>query len=180
MIIVMGIPGAGKTTLLNNLKLGEYKIVNYGDLMFEEAQKEGIKDRDQMRKQPLEFQKRIQRKVVERIVQMGEKVILDTHCSIKTPEGYLPGLPYEILKNFNPSHLVLVTAKPEEILERRRSDTTRKRDDEELESISEHEKINLALLACYGMITGATIVTIENKKGELQQSVDKIQKLLKN
>ncbi len=63
MIIAMGVPGAGKTTVLKGLK-GDYKVVNYGDLMLEIEKKEyGIKDRDEMRLLPIEKQKHAQKLV---------------------------------------------------------------------------------------------------------------------
>ncbi|MEM4368576.1 MAG: AAA family ATPase, partial [Candidatus Anstonellales archaeon] len=97
MIIVMGLPGAGKSTVLQNLKLENYVILNYGTLMFEIAQKEKlVSNRDEMRKLNPEEQRRIQRMVVDEIKKHGKRVILDTHCSIKTPKGYLPGLPFYV------------------------------------------------------------------------------------
>ena len=80
MIIVMGVPGAGKTTILKSLKT-DYKIVNYGDLMLEIEKKEfGIKDRDEMRKLPIEKQRLAQKLVADHLAKMTGKVILDTHC----------------------------------------------------------------------------------------------------
>ena len=178
MIIVMGIPGAGKTTVLNSLKLGDYIILNYGDLMFDEAKKLGIVDRDSMRKQSPEFQKKLQKKVVEVIISKGEKVIIDTHCSVKTPVGYLPGLPYDIISKFKVSHLVLVTAKPEELQKRRQKDITRKRDEDSLDQIREHDSMNRYLLAAYAFVAGATMQVIENSEGKLEDAVAKLQRIL--
>ena len=62
MIIVMGLPGAGKTTVLNNAVSGfaDWKVLNYGDMMFEIAKREKlVNDRDEMRKLPLKSQKRM-------------------------------------------------------------------------------------------------------------------------
>ena len=39
MIIVMGLPGAGKSTVLAAAAKTDYKLVNYGDLMFDIASK---------------------------------------------------------------------------------------------------------------------------------------------
>ena len=87
MIIVMGLPGAGKTTVLKGVK-SEHKILNYGDIMFEiEKEKYGIKDRDEMRKLPVEKQKEVQKLVSEKLSKETGKVILDTHCSVNTPGG---------------------------------------------------------------------------------------------
>ena len=115
MIIAMGLPGAGKTTVLKGLKT-DYELHNFGDLMFEiEKEKFGIKDRDEMRKIPIDKQKEVQKLVYEKLATMGDKVILDTHCSVSTPKGFFPGVPFEYLKLIKVDALVLVTADVEEV-----------------------------------------------------------------
>ena len=61
-----GIPGVGKTTLLakivENLQ-GRNKsvtVMSFGTLMFEIAQKNGLKDRDDLRKLPVKEQQSLQ------------------------------------------------------------------------------------------------------------------------
>jgi adenylate kinase len=52
-IIVTAVPGAGKSTILKRVveKIPSIKIVNFGDIMLEEASKRfGINDRDELRK----------------------------------------------------------------------------------------------------------------------------------
>ena len=46
---------------------------------------------------------------------MHGKVILDTHCSVATPSGYYPGLPFEFLKLWKVEALMYVTADVEEL-----------------------------------------------------------------
>jgi adenylate kinase len=106
MIIILGIPGVGKTSVLTGLE--DCKLVNYGTLMFEIASREyGISSRDQIRKLSIAKQKVVQKKVAVQLSKMG-KVLLDTHCMIRTPSGYLPGLPYSLLKGLTVDALVLV------------------------------------------------------------------------
>ncbi|PIN82994.1 hypothetical protein COV61_04405 [Candidatus Micrarchaeota archaeon CG11_big_fil_rev_8_21_14_0_20_47_5] len=94
MIIVLGLPGSGKSTVLSLLQDKSCKRLNYGSLMFEIAQKEfGISSRDEIRKLTAEKQKKVQAKVGEMLANEKGKVLLDTHCSVSTPSGYLPGLP---------------------------------------------------------------------------------------
>jgi len=182
MIIVMGMPGAGKTTILKSLKT-DYQIVNYGDLMLEIEKKEfGIKDRDDMRKLPIEKQKRAQKLAAEALSKMPSKTILDTHCSIATPSGYFPGLPFELLKMLKVEALVLVTANVEEIVTRRKKDLTRQRD-VHLESIELHvglhDQMNKAYLAAYSAFTGSPALLLHNKEGHLEESVAQLQSILK-
>jgi adenylate kinase len=175
MIIVMGLPGAGKTTVLKGVE-SDYKIVNYGDLMLEiEKEKFGVKDRDEMRKLPIEKQKEAQRMVYERLSQMEGKVILDTHCSVSTPKGFFPGVPLDYLKMLKVDALVLITADVEEVLKRRAEDPSRKRD---ADDIALHDSMNRSFLATYSAATGAPAVVIFNRQGKLEDAVAQLQNVL--
>lgn len=176
MIIVMGLPGAGKTTVLKGLKT-DYKIKNMGDLMFEvEKEKYGIKNRDEMRTIPVEKQKEVQKEVYENLSTESGKFILDTHCSVNTPQGYYPGLPFEYLRLLKVDALVLITAIPEEVAARRANDSTRKRDSDD---IALHDQMNKSFLAAYSAFTGAPAVVIVNKQGKVEEAVAKLQSVLK-
>ncbi|MEM3422434.1 MAG: adenylate kinase [Candidatus Bilamarchaeaceae archaeon] len=178
MIIVMGLPGAGKTTVLQGLH-GDYKILNYGDLMLEiEKEKFGVKDRDEMRKLPIEKQKEAQMLVAEKLSKMNEKIILDTHCSINTPSGYYPGLPFDFLKKLKVEKLIYITAPADQIYVRRNSDPTRKRDAQTLEEILEHDNINKSYLAAYSAFTGAPAAILINAQGKLEETRAKLNSLL--
>ena len=175
MIIAMGLPGAGKTTVLKSLKT-DYEIHNFGDLMFEiEKEKFGIKDRDEMRKIPIGKQKEVQKLVYEKLSKMGDKVILDTHCSVSTPKGFFPGVPFEYLKMLKVDALVLITADVDEVEKRRADDPTRKRD---ADDIGLHDQMNKAYLASYSAFTGAPAVVIINRQGKLEDAVEKFQNIL--
>lgn len=176
MIIALGVPGAGKTTVLKALKT-DYKVINYGDLMLEIEKKEfGIKERDEMRKLPIEKQKLAQKLVAEALSRMHGKVILDTHCSVATPSGYYPGLPFEFLKLWKVEALIYVTADVEELKSRRENDPTRKRD---VDDIALHDQMNRGYLAAYSAFTGAPAVVIFNRNNKLEEAVAKFQALLK-
>ena len=120
----------------------------------------------------------MQRAVGERLAGMVGNVVLDTHCSINTPQGYYPGLPYSLLAKLNVEALVLVTAPPEHILGRRKKDTTRARDAQQSEELAEHIRLNEAMLAAYSVLTGAPVVIVENADGKLDVAVDKLEALL--
>jgi adenylate kinase len=176
MIIVMGLPGAGKTTVLKGLKT-DYRIQNYGDLMFEiEKEKFGVKNRDDMRKLAIEKQKEAQRMVYERLAKEKGRFILDTHCSVNTPQGFFPGVPFEYLKMLKVDTLVLITADPKEVAARRESDPTRKRD---ADDIALHDQMNKSFLAAYSAFTGAPAIVIMNRQGKAEEAVVKLQALLK-
>lgn len=176
LVVVTGTPGAGKTTVLKKaleeLK-GEFEIQNFGDAMFETAEKEGIvKDRDEMRKLPSEVQKRIQKEAARSISERSKKtsLIVDTHCTIKTPGGYLPGLPKWVLDELMPDVIILTEAAPEEIIGRRSADKTRVRDVEAVSSIEEHQQMNRAMAAAYSTLTGATVKIVQNNDNALEDA----------
>lgn len=178
MIIVMGLPGAGKTTVLNGAqeKKPEYRILNYGTLMFEIAkEKYNLENRDEIRKLTAEQQKKVQEMVGKRLAKEKGKVILDTHCSVLNPEKrfYLPGLPYSLLKNLKVDMLVLITGEIKELAERRANDKTRMRivDPKEIE---ENDLHNRMLLASYSVLTGASAKIIINRNGKVEEAVEEL------
>ena len=180
MIIVMGLPGAGKSTVLSAAANKGYKLVNYGDLMFGIASKEaGITHRDELRKLSPDIQKRVQAAVGKALFSMEGKTILDTHCSISTPKGYLPGLPHSLLSNLKVDYLVLISAPIDEIISRRQSDKTRVRDAESFESLSEHDAMNRSFLAAYACLSGAPAMIILNRNGGLEAAQQRLLSLLK-
>src|SRR3989338_11086894 len=180
MIIIMGLPGSGKSTVLNALrsKRNDYAISNYGDLMLDiEKSKGWVKTRDEMRKLPIEKQKMAQKLVAKKLAKEKGKFVLDTHCSINTPNGYYPGLPFEFLKGLDVEALVYVTASLDEIKQRRINDPNRVRD---VDNIEEHDSMNRYYLAAYSAFTGAPAVIIYNKQGAVEEAVAKLGNLLKS
>ena len=181
MIIVMGTPGAGKSTVLAEARKDrkEWEVVNYGTLMLDIAKEKGLAEsRDGLRKLAIHQQREIQAAVAEKLARMKGKVILDTHCSVNTPTGYYPGLPYSLLRKLSVDVLVLVTAPLEDILGRRNGDASRERDAQGKEELAEHIRINEAMLAAYSVLSGAPIRMILNSNGKLDLAVEQLVKLL--
>ncbi|HIH96629.1 MAG TPA: adenylate kinase [Thermoplasmata archaeon] len=171
-IIIAGIPGAGKTTVIGKAREEvSVKFVNYGDLMFEAARSRGdVTNRDEIRSLPLDLQKAIQIDAAEKIERMG-KVVVDTHCTIKTPKGFLPGLPVWVLERIKPEVIVLVEAYPSEIVERRAKDQTRIREKVAFKEIEEHQLMNRISAMSYAVLTGATVKIISNHNHSLMECV---------
>ena len=168
VVMITGIPGVGKSTItrlaLRKTKV-KFRLVNFGDLMFEEAVKAGlVSHRDEMRKLNPNVQKELQMKVARRIVEMAkmEPILLDTHATIRTPVGYLLGFPKEVIEVINPNFIVIIEATPSEILGRRLRDLKRDRDVETEEQIQRHQDLNRAAAVSYAMHSNALIKIIEN------------------
>jgi adenylate kinase len=146
-IIVTAVPGSGKTTVLKYIKkkIPDAKIVSEGDIVFEIAAKKfRIKNRDELRKKLSISQQRVlQTAAIRKISAMKNKILLiDSHLSIETPEGYLPGLPEKAVHAIKPDMIVVLEFRPSDILKRRKKDKKRKRDLAGLKEIFEHQKIN--------------------------------------
>ena len=181
-VIVVGIPGVGKTTVVRGVVSGlpGAKLVTFGTLMFEAAKSlKWVKDRDEMRKMPVERQKRLQRIAATRIARMkGKAILVDTHLFIRTPEGFWPGLPFDAVRAMKPTHLVLVIAAPEEIATRRSADSTRARDDVTVEGLREEIEIAKSFLTVSSTLTGAPMLIVRNEEGKAEEVSRSIVRML--
>ena len=104
----------------------------------------------------------------------SENVIVDTHCTINTPSGFLPGLPIWVLNELQPNLFVMIEANPDEIIYRRLNDDTRSRDIERAKDIQLHQEMNRAASMAYATLTGATVKIIENHDNHLPSTVSKL------
>ncbi|MDD1702906.1 MAG: adenylate kinase [Methanoregula sp.] len=185
-VIITGVPGVGKTTVINealkNLKSEgvDYQPINFGTFMFEVAKSEGlVQDRDQMRTLDRADQKRLQQRAAQAIAKIPGNVMIDTHASVKTPKGYLAGLPEWVLRELMPDIIVLVETDEDQILMRRLSDDTRSRDKEGARAIAEHQQFNRAVAASYAVVTGCTIKIVTNPDYLLEHSAAELADVLR-
>jgi adenylate kinase len=183
VVVIAGIPGSGSTTVLSKvLEELDYMHVNYGDVMLEIAKSDGLVDnRDDLRKLSPDIQKEVQKNAAQSIREKSKQsnIIVDTHCTINTPSGFLPGLPKWVLDQLKPDMFILLEADGDEILKRRISDTTRNRDSERLKDIELHQEMNRAASMAYAVLTGATVKIIENHDNKVDEAVDEMVKTLK-
>ena len=180
-IIMVGIPGVGKTTLLSKMAeiIKNHKksvsVLSFGTLMFEIAKENGLKDRDELRKLPVSEQQSLQKIAAEKIAAHTEDVvIIDTHAFINSSEGYYPGLPEHVLKIIKPTNFVSVSAKPEEIYNRRMTDDTRNRDKITLANIKKELDAQSGIIASCMVISGSPVKYILNREGKIDEATDKI------
>ena len=176
-IVIVGIPGVGKTTVVTkvfeilNSKNKSVSVISFGNLMFEEALKYGIKDRDDLRKLSISQQQDLQKKAAERIAKLNDNVtIIDTHAFITTPAGFYPGLPDYVIKIIKPSNFISISARPEVIFNRRKQDETRQRDVVSIDLIKKELAVQDAMLSSCSVLSGSPLKTILNDEGKVDEA----------
>jgi len=185
-VIIVGVPGVGKSTIISNATTTLQKkgttlnTVVFGSVMFEEAKKLGINDRDQIRKQTIDVQHRLQNMTADHISSLNDSiVVVDTHLFIKTQSGYYPGLPMNLILKLNPERLILITANSEEILNRRKNDSTRTRDLISVDEIKRDIEVSLSMISSLSILTGAPFEIIYNHDKMIDSATSVLVELLK-
>ena len=183
VVIVTGVPGSGKSTIINEALDGlkskgiEYALMNYSDVMFELMRGEGgVSHRDDLRKVPMGRYRQVQLKAAQQIARAAAQwpILLNTHCRIKKPEGYYPGLPRQVLEQLSPELIILAEAKLKEVAGRRARERDRPRDEDLVPSIDEHQQLNRAAALAYTAISGATVEIIQNSDKGLRRAVEEV------
>jgi adenylate kinase len=185
---VTGIAGVGKTTVLNELKniASEARIkvnvLNFGTVM-NEILKELGKDlhRDDMRTQDIDLQRKAQDLAASEISNRAQDrlIVVDTHMFIRTSSGLWSGLPAHVLQKMNPNLLVLIETAPSEILNRRRADYTRTRDQALEKEIAFDLDWSRSTASACSVLTGAPVRIIKNDPGMQRQAAHELLQLIR-
>ena len=177
-MVIVGIPGVGKTTVISKAAESLSKsglitqVIVFGSAMLDEAKKLGIKDRDEMRRLPVQKQRTLQVLAANSIKAIqNSNVLIDTHLFINTKEGKYPGLPKNLLEILSPTHLVMITADPEDIFRRRTQDGTRNRDLISVEGIKTDLEISAIMIASTSVLIGAPFKFIYNSNDKIDEAV---------
>lgn len=177
-VIIVGIPGVGKTSVVSKVvellkeKQISVSVFIFGTVMFEEAKKtKGIQNRDDLRKLSVREQKELQSMAARKIASItDEAVIVDTHAFISTKEGFYPGLPHNVLEILMPDSFIMITARPEEIYNRRMKDTTRNRDIVSIDAIKKELDVTSAMLSTCSILCGSPIKMVLNTQGKIDDT----------
>jgi adenylate kinase len=185
ILIVVGVPGVGKTTVIKKVeallnKSGDKNsVVVFGTIMLSEAKKMGISDRDDIRKLNVNEQKELQNKASDYIRTIKDEIIIvDTHLFIRTPSGFLPGIPENVIKKLKPTNLVLISASPEEIMERRATDNSRERDLISIEDINRELDLARSMISTISVLSSAPFEIVNNRSNMLESASNRILEIL--
>jgi len=180
-VIIVGIPGVGKTTLVSKIvetlkaKQKSVSVHSFGTVMLEEAKNNGVKDRDELRKLSMEKQTNLQKLAAEKIAKLQDDlVIIDTHAFISTNAGFYPGLPNYVLQIIKPANFISVSARPEEIYNRRMKDSTRQRDLVSIDSIKKELSVQDAMLSSCCVLSGSPMKTVLNSEGKVDEAAQSV------
>jgi adenylate kinase len=180
-VVIVGIPGVGKTSLVTKIaelikqKNKTVSVHSYGTIMFEEAKKMGIKNRDELRTLPIEKQKELQKIAAETISNLSDDVIfIDTHAFISTKAGFYPGLPNYVIQIIQPTNFIAISASPDEIHNRRMKDGTRERDPISIEDIKKELAVQDAMLSSCSVFSGSPMKVIFNHEGKIEEAADSV------
>lgn len=187
-VIVTGIPGTGKSTVCNLFREMSEKegtpatIINYGTVTQELLRANGqTVHRDEMRKSTMDSQRLFQKKAAEAISRKIENlsgiVVIDTHMAIRTPQGYMPGLPRHVLEVLQPELFVLIEANQDEISTRRSKDTVRRRDDSNEETVKEELQISRLMAGACAVLTGAPVKMVINANGRQEEAARELMRI---
>lgn len=180
-IIVAGIPGVGKTTVLQELETAvrekgvPLRIVNFGDVMNQLFKKQGKEvHRDQMRRQDINQQTRIQLQAARKIARLDRRssVLVDTHMFVRTVDGLWPGTPRRVLEALHPNLIVLVEADPEEVARRRMVDTSRERESKTVEDARADLEWSRYMASANAVLAGVPIHIVMNHEGQQRQAAE--------
>ena len=176
-VVIVGIPGVGKTSLVTKIaelikqKNKTVSVHSYGTIMFEEAKKMGIKNRDELRTLPIEKQKELQKIAAETISNLSDDIIfIDTHAFISTKAGFYPGLPNYVIQIIQPTNFIAISASPDEIHNRRMKDGTRERDPISIEDIKKELAVQDAMLSSCSVFSGSPMKVIFNHEGKIEEA----------
>ena len=148
-------------------------MITYSDVMLEEAlRRRWVKIRDDIRKLDPVKQRDLQKSAARTISKMATTpLVVDTHATVRTRHGYLPGLPTWVLDELKPHLILIVETTPHEIIRRRYADKSRQRDAQDVAALQEHQEVNRAICMAYAAHTGATVKILQNPDGKLDEAV---------
>ena len=183
LFLVFGTAGAGKSTVLSGIRSA--KTVTIGSEMRRVyASRFGVRDRDLIRKKSLTVYDEmviIRNAILKRLSGTPGTIIIDTHASVKTGNSYLMGLSmrdFDVLRG-KVKAIIYVDAETKQIMARRKSDKTRKRENDTVEELDMWRNINLICTMLYSLYLQVPVHTVQNPDGGLSAARKQVNEIIK-
>ena len=179
--VVTGLSGVGKGTVLEEVLMladKDYLHVNYGDKMMEVAKGKNIeKDRDSLKELDPEEYKEIQLEAARQIKEEAEErdVIIETHSTLKSSAGYVPGIPKRVAEELQPDKIIMLDASAQAIYNRS-SNSNRDRDTsgESIDSLEEYREVSMRMACTVSVLTDSYFKVIENDSGKAEKAAERV------
>jgi adenylate kinase len=179
LYVVCGQSGVGKSTVITKAAEGidDLTVVNFGEQILKLALEGGfVQEGDEVTLLRPECLSELQIRATEKIKDLEGKVILDMHLTVRTPSGFIAGMPKTVMNLLEPRRIILLEADPYEILKRRISGKEMKSVDESLKDIQEHSDFDRAAAISIAMDIGTPIMILKND--DVDKSAEKIREIL--
>ena len=182
--MVTGIPGVGKTTVLDNfMRICQEKrikatMLSIGTLMLDEAVSRGLTgDRDGLRGLTLTQQWDLREASVRRISSAKKEfdiALLDTHFMVRSRGGYLIALPRKFLESISPDFFAVIEATVDDIVHRRRKDTTRSRDAIDPSEVRLEQDLTRQAIFVLASVCNANVIRVVNRRNQAALAARKL------
>ena len=98
---------------------------------------------------------------------------------IRTPSGYLPGVPRWTIEQLDPNRIVVIETMPDEIRSRRADDPERDRTMNSVEEIAEQQDIAREMSSAAAALSGAYLKPVQNRAGKVDDAAEALVMMLR-
>jgi adenylate kinase len=175
--LVSGVPGVGASTVCETARRrldDDHQLVNFRDAMLEQAVSLGLAERRaDLGDLTARETRRLQRRAGEYVADRGavRDVLLNTYLAVETADGYLTGMPVDVLDGVVPDRFVLLEAAPDTIVERRRESDSPY--DESVREVRFQQELNRTATASLAAETRSPVRHVENE-GSVDEAASRL------
>jgi len=184
IFLVLGTPGAGKTTVLKGI--GGIEVFNIGtEMLNAHSRKLKVTNRDLLKRKVISNYidtVQIRHGILNGLIKKNGVITIDTHASVKSGNGYIPGMSLDDLKALRGSirAIIYIDADTKDIMNRRKSDKTRNREGDTAEDLNQHREINIAFTTSYSLHLETPIYIVKNKGNALKKTQAEVSRIIKS
>lgn len=166
-----GVPAVGKTTTGKSGELEDAcSYRSFGDTMLQQGRQSNvIKQREDLERLAPAQRQALQEESSRVLLNLsrGGPVLIDGHVVVDTEGGFMAGLPFHCISLMRLTGIIVLTATPQEVIDRRtRLGTKYARTRNSLSRIELHQQLTLTAAWSFAQTLGATLEVIENRDGQ--------------